>query len=206
MTSRKEEEITTLVTLDTNICPADEIIKTANELNMDFAIVTVTEREIGGSDIKINIEPIKKIKETGVYGESKYGTSVYGPTTIPESFILDESMLDEGVLFDDKDADVFETALQIISSNSFPPDGKRDNLTKKQTRQLRDAMIICAHAREGRNIFVTDDKKGFINHGRRQKLERTFNTKIMTRQEFIEYCRKRHKNVSGDSRGQSCSN
>jgi hypothetical protein len=30
-------------------------------------------------------------------------------------------------------------------------------------------MILEAHVREGRDIFITNDKKGFINNGRREE-------------------------------------
>jgi hypothetical protein len=47
-------------------------------------------------------------------------------------------------------------------------------------------MILCAHVRQGRDIFVTNDRKGFIDHGRRESLQAAFETRIMTEAEFID--------------------
>lgn len=48
-------------------------------------------------------------------------------------------------------------------------------------------MVLAAHLREGRDIFVTDDAKGFIKNGRREALEREFSTRVMTQAEFRAY-------------------
>lgn len=47
-------------------------------------------------------------------------------------------------------------------------------------------MILDTHARERREIFVTDDKRGFIEHGRREQLESILKTRILTRDEFLQ--------------------
>lgn len=73
----------------------------------------------------------------------------------------------------------------IISDKGSPKQGQRDALTSGQRRQLRDAMIFCAHVRERREIFVTNDANAFIDEGRREKLERQFNTRIMKAAEFV---------------------
>jgi hypothetical protein len=39
-----------------------------------------------------------------------------------------------------------------------------DDLTKPQRRQLRDAMTPEPHCR---HLFISDDKRAFIDHGRR---------------------------------------
>jgi hypothetical protein len=82
---------------------------------------------------------------------------------------------------------LYDGILAIISDGSYPPSGKRDNLTRGQHHQLRDAMILEAHVREGRDIFVTTDTTGFIKHGRREKLEALCSTQIMTVEEFCDY-------------------
>lgn len=52
-------------------------------------------------------------------------------------------------------------------------------------RQIRDARILRAHVRAGRQVFLTDDTRGFIRDGRRQQFGQTFGTRIMTCDEFI---------------------
>ncbi len=88
----------------------------------------------------------------------------------------------------DADEIDFEYLLETISSGSFPRGEKRNNLTDGQLRQIRDAMIFCTHIREKRHIFVTNDRKGFVNTGRREILEERYCTRIYTRDEFIEIC------------------
>ena len=46
-------------------------------------------------------------------------------------------------------------------------------------------MILCAHIRACRDIFLTSDRKAFVNEGRRQQLATTYKTRIMTRDEFV---------------------
>ena len=80
---------------------------------------------------------------------------------------------------------LFDAILAIVGSGSFPP-GQRENLTVGQRRQLRDAMILEAHAREGRDVLVTDDVRGFVGKDgeKRRKLEALCQTRVMTVYEF----------------------
>jgi hypothetical protein len=80
--------------------------------------------------------------------------------------------------------------LFIVSNGSFPKN--RENLSEKQTRQLRDAMIFQSHIMAGRDIFVSDDKKAFINHGKRDWLEKSLQTKILSVDEFSKYIMNHH--------------
>ena len=149
------------VTLDTNILPADDLIASVLPGLFEFAIVSVTDREMGGSATQVNI------------------------SNIPETMVWDESRFDEAVWGDSESASCLEFCLKIISGGSFPPLGKRDELTRGARRQFRDAIIFCAHVREHRAIFVTNDISGFIKGDRRIKLEKEFHTQIMTRDEFL---------------------
>jgi hypothetical protein len=79
---------------------------------------------------------------------------------------------------------MFERILQIISSGGFPPAGARDELSDGNRNHLRDAMILEAHIREGRDVFVTENTKDFIKGDRRDVLERLCQTKIVTVAEF----------------------
>ncbi len=149
------------VTLDTNILPADDLIASVLPGLFEFAIVSVTDREMGGSATQVNI------------------------SNIPETMVWDESPFDESVWGDSESASCLELCLKIISGGNFPSPDKRDKLTRGRLRQYRDAMIFCAHVRENRAIFVTNDISGFIKGDRRIKLEKAFHTRIMTRIEFI---------------------
>lgn len=46
-------------------------------------------------------------------------------------------------------------------------------------------MAFEAHLRQRRHVFVSDDKKAFISHGRRETLEALGQTRILTSAEFI---------------------
>lgn len=177
------------VTLDTNVLPADKVLQAAEGLGFEFVLVSVSNRELAGTDIEVTLENFETVPETAVWGESKWGQALWGPV-VPETFVLGESRLGGGLLGNDKEADVFEIALKIISNGGFTKRTGRENLTVPQQRQLRDAMILAAHIREQRDVFVTDDKKGFIDNGRREIIEKAFGTKILTQSEFIEYCQK----------------
>lgn len=48
-------------------------------------------------------------------------------------------------------------------------------------------MILCAHVRDRRDILVSNDARAFIKAGRRESIEATFATRIMTVREFEEY-------------------
>jgi len=153
------------ITLDTNILSADDLISSCKNCGWDFAVVSVTEREVEGTSYQVKIKPIGKILETGVWNESRWGEAVWGSK---------------------KNQDVLNDILNIISRGSYPID--RSELTSGHKRQLRDAMIFEAHVREGRDIFVTNDRRAFINDGRREKFQERFHTKIMTREELIALC------------------
>ena len=93
----------------------------------------------------------------------------------------------------------YEKTLAAISNGSFPEGEARSQLTDPQRRQMRDAMIFCAHVREKRDIFVTDDVKAFggENTAHRQRIEALApGTRIMTLAEFERFCR----GVSPDAR------
>lgn len=154
----------TTVTLDTNIVPVERVRDAVPASHFNFAIISVTDRELCGSALQVSVAPVGRI---------------------PETQVMDESVLGQAVLGDPRDADCFEEALAIISNNSFPPRAQRGSLTAGQCRQLRDAMIFCAHVRARSEILVTNDARGFIGGGRRAVLEKRFNTKIMTSNEFI---------------------
>lgn len=147
------------VTLDTNLLPAEELLEAARGRGFQFARVTVTDREVERTQFQVHLVGLGTVAETAVWGESRWGEAVWAS---------EDSALEE--------------ILQIISNGGFPR--SRDSLSAGQRRQLRDAMILEAHVREGRDIFVSNDCRAFIRGSRREQLEARFKTKIMVRVEF----------------------
>lgn len=163
LASSTAEASVLLVTVDTNALPIDDLLAAVRPAELEFSIVSVTDREVGGLAQRAAPTSVKRTVETAVWGESQWGNATWG---------------------DPASSDCLEGVLAIISAGSFPPAGQRSSLTDGQRRQLRDAMIFCAHVQAGRHIFVTNDMRGFVRAGRREQLEREFKTRIMTRDEF----------------------
>jgi hypothetical protein len=145
------------ITLDTNAANSREVETIAREFGAAVSIVTVTDRELERSDI-VSF-PGSRLPETAVWDESRWGIAVWASA---------------------EKADLLESVLAIISNGSFPPVGSRSGLSPGERRQLRDAMILTAHAREGRDLFVSNDQRGFIREGRRERLEKLLGTRIVT--------------------------
>lgn len=152
------------VTLDSSVLPANVIREAVPADSFEFATVSVTGRESRGSSFVAELCALPEVQESAVWDESEWGRAVWGGT---------------------EDSQCLEKALNIISNGAFPKPGQRDNLSDGQRHQLRDAMILCAHVRDRRDIFVTNDTKAFVKDGRRQALEAALNTRIMTVQEFV---------------------
>jgi len=150
------------VTVDTNVSDSKRIFKIAACLGLDIKSTSVTDRELEGTNY--NNLAKSKLLETFVFGESLLGDCVLGGS---------------------KEDDSFEEILNIISNKSFPKCGNRENLSSGELRQLRDAMIINTHAREQRDIFVSNDKKAYVKDERRNILEKRLGTKILTEEEFV---------------------
>jgi hypothetical protein len=166
------------VTVDTNVLARDmERIKEACEgFDVEIAPTTVTLRERG-----MRLPDPSAIPETGVYDESYYDSGA-----VYETLVLDESRLGMAVLGGDDAPSRFEGILSIIGDGSFPPPGQRDELTEPVRRQLRDAMILEAHARDGRDVLISNDKRAFVGKDgqKRARLEGLCSTRIRTVEEF----------------------
>lgn len=146
-------------TLDTGaLVKIDEILKVAKSQGIDLITPTVSIRE--NKDRKI-LPSVGIEAEQAVYGESRYGEGVSA-----------------------SNSDHLEQILAIISNGSFPKD--RAKLSEGYRHMLRDAMIFEVHVRSGADVFVTTDSKGFIKHGKREKLESLFETKILLVDEFLK--------------------
>src|SRR5579872_4210076 len=111
-------ELMLRVTLDTNTIDHRERIEAACAgRDVDLAYTTVTSREAEGT------------------------TRAVTPN-VTETLVLDESRLDEAVLGGERAASLLDAILRVIGAGSFPPPGHRDQLTIRERRQLRDAMIL----------------------------------------------------------------
>ena len=155
----------TRITLDTNILPAEELIRAGGRLGHCFAVVSVTERELGEHPLNVSLQGLgETIAEVGVWNESLWGSAVWAT---------------------DDSAKLLDGILSVVANGSFPTD--RRSLSPGQRRQLRDAMILEAHTRAGRDFFVTNDVRGFVLHGRREKLEALCHTSIRTSQEYLQW-------------------
>lgn len=177
-----EDAIT--ITLDTSVDAADLVaVVTAIEGRpSDIRYTSVTGRENPALDgVSGGL-----VMEGMIWGESSWGGAVY-QAPVPESFVLDESRLDGAVLAGD--TSWLEQILEVVSSRSFPKRGERGDLSSGERHHLRDAMILEAHAREGRDVFVTKDERGFIRDGRRERLEGLLQTRIYTPGEFCDSIR-----------------
>ena len=159
------------VTVDTDILPIDDLLAAAGGRPISFAVVSVSERETRNTSFHVQVTQLDTVAETAVWGESEWGLAVWAkkPPTIAGR------------------ACSLETILAVISNGSFPPPLSRDALTERQRHQLRDATILEAHIREGRDIFVSDDRRAFVNHGNRERLVELCRTKILTRGEFTAW-------------------
>ena len=168
------------VTVDTNILGGDiknQILKKAQGLPFKIDSTSVSVREIEGTSLL----PIgKSIPETGVWDESRWGRALWAGADTSE---------------------LLETLLKIVSNGSFPAPGSRGSLSAGQRRQMRDVMILHAHIREERDIFVTNDRRAFVgkNGALRRKLESLYPIRIMTADEFCAYCDQLRNKASSTS-------
>jgi hypothetical protein len=177
------------VTLDTTVIveyekKIGELNEVAQKYNLELCVVSVTEREFTGrmpGEIFIN-----SLTETGVWGESNWGKAVWG-APLHEVGVIGEPRIGSFVFAAEELVLVLETILKIISNGSFPPPGARHHLTAGERNQLRDALILEAHVRAKRDVFVSGDKRAFIGNEKiRRKLENTFQIEIMATEEFFE--------------------
>jgi hypothetical protein len=197
--------MTLTVTLDTNTIDHRARIEAACAgLDVELAYTTVTNRETEGTSRATGGATVAEtavwnesrwgeavwgstVPETGVYGESKYDSgAIYAKESVPETIVFGESQFGAAVFGGPTTQSILELILKVIGSGSFPPPGRRDQMTPVQRSQLRDAMVLEAHQRDGRDVLVTDDGKAFINHGRREFFETAFTTRIMRVDEFCE--------------------
>jgi len=154
------------ITFDTNVVDVAEVVDAGRRCGFELAVISVTEREVKGSPFKVHLRELDIVPETAVWGEFSWGNAVWGS---------EESSAD------------LDEIIRIVSNGSFPAD--RRHLSEGQRRQLRDAMILQAHIRDGRDIFVNNDGRAFGFPGPGALLHKRFGSRIMNGPEFVEFCR-----------------
>ena len=158
------------VTLDTNAFNARKLAcvkAAAGALPVDLVRVTVTDREL---ETALYTKPSEGVvPETAVWGEAQWGSAIWADETA---------------------TNLLESILYAMSGDTFPAPGKRENLTKGYRTMLRDALILETHAREGRDILVSENTKQYGKAGSplRHQLENLCSTRIMTVDEFCSEC------------------
>ena len=160
------------VTFDTTSKPTDPEVKGAANAGWDVAFATVTERETENADFNVELRKYNKVSELAVWDESSWDGARWA---------------------DDDSSNILESILSVISNGGFPKN--RKELTKGQIHQLRDAMILEAHANAKRDLFVTGDVKAFINNSNREQLEGLLNTRIISIKEFESELNEQNKSV-----------
>jgi hypothetical protein len=163
------------VTFDTNVFPAEPLVGRARRLGMVVATTSVSRREVEGSSLEEEIRAFELVVEGMVFGESRWG---------------------EAMLTKPEESACLERMLALLSNGAFPARGRRDDLSHGQRRQLRDAMILCAHVRERRDLFVSNDRRAFVDGGRRKAIEGELGIRVMTVAEFEAYLSERERNLA----------
>lgn len=157
------------ITLDTGTLSLVNALAALDGLEVDVATTTVTAREVEGTAWAGKVKQLRLVVEVIVLGESVLGGAVLGG---------------EG------DSERYERLLALLSGGGFPKPGKRENVTRGHKHLQRDVMILAAHAREGRDIFVSNDTKAIGRAGEplREQLYQQFGIRAMTLAEFTAYC------------------
>ena len=151
------------VTVDTNVFPISELPAALEPHGFKFVPITVSQREVKNTSFEEVLKEFTPSREFSVWGENVWGGAQYASAD---------------------EASCLEKALSIISNGSFPKPGRRDNLKPSERRQLRDAIILCTHRRDGRDILLTNDRKAFINGGRREKILNNLGVQVLSLDEF----------------------
>jgi hypothetical protein len=152
------------ITLDTGVLPADALLAAVKGRNFDFAVVSVTVAETQSTSFVATLKPLGEVDQNVAFGAGVYGAHTYGGTP---------------------DKECLRKALEVISNGAFADPEPSDKLTDGERSQQHDAIILCTHVRDQRDVLVTTDQKAFIKGERRERLESLFHTRIMTPDEFI---------------------
>lgn len=147
------------VTFDTNIVGDNALIDKARGAGYAVAYASPTLTETVTTEFESKVREHARIPAVGEWNESLWNEERWGDETSGPLLAKIET---------------------IIANGPIPPTG----LTPGQVRQRRDARILEAHAAAGRDVFVTNDSRGYISHGRREKLEGLLGTRIRTAAEF----------------------
>jgi len=147
--------------------------------------VSTTERESKNKGISI-IE----IKRNG-YGVLQYGNALYGAAIyrkvheLLEMALIGISNIGGSCVVDVERKEKFLKIMDIICSNNEWRKWDISNLNNSQLRKYNDGLIFECHVYSGNDIFVSNDKKSYIQkESARSKLQSLFATEIYTPNEF----------------------
>jgi len=152
------------VTFDANMFPCDDLIELCDRMEWEVCRATTTDRE---------------------FRDTSFSSDIETTTSANELCILNLSSVNASRLGNDELSERLKDILRILSDGSYPINGQATSDGEK--RQFHDALTFEAHLANNGDIFVTNDKKAFINHGKRERLQDKFETVIMTGEEFREY-------------------
>ncbi|HZQ42191.1 MAG TPA: hypothetical protein VFA99_03025 [Acidobacteriaceae bacterium] len=169
------------LTLDTNCIENEGLHQMAVEVGAELAAFSVSRNETKGSGYEVYLKYISIIPDQSVWKDGRWADGVWGDRSWNSGPNIVYAREDGSTSL----GDPFENVLGVISNHSFPPPEARKHLSKGQRRQFRDAMLLSLHAQHGRDIFVSRDKKAFVNEGRRELLERMLATRICTPEDAI---------------------
>jgi len=148
------------ILIDTNIIDTG-IIETLINQGYEVCVAKATKDR----ELKVGSEYLNRVQYLPVANEA----FLFGESTFPISFGSNKNL---------------EQIIGIVSSGSFPK--QRGALTDKQRNQLRDAMILESAIRGNCDVLCSNDKKAFVNAGKREILESMFKIEILTKQEIEE--------------------
>jgi hypothetical protein len=170
------------LTLDTNCIDHVYLRAAAAAANAELATFSVSRKEMGNSSFAAHLRDIAILPEQTVWADGFWADGFwvdrFWTSAIDVPYRLPSGIEMRG--------DPFEAIIGVVSNGSFSPRGQRKYLTDGQRRQFRDAMILSLHAQYRRDVFVTADKRAFINNGRCALLETMLLTRIRTPTEAIQ--------------------
>jgi hypothetical protein len=145
---------------------------------LDASGVKRVEEAAGGLPIEFSHTTVSERES-----ENYSGFLIPSPSTrILETAVFGEARFGSAVFGSEDSEKLLRAILKVIASGNKP-----------KPSQLRDALILLDHVRDGHDILVTTDVKAFIakkDGFKRKELQELCQTQIMTIDEFCDYCDK----------------
>lgn len=162
------------VTLDTGCSASPELLKTIERTGAEIIISTVSVHELGDSSWAAAYDGLERKPGPGGWGLN-WGECFGGGVAVE---FADHTGAQAH-------ASPFCEILWVISSGAVRLPSDWGSLTPNQRRMINDAMIFSVHVQQRGDVFVTADRRAFVNAGKREKLEAMFRTRILTPEEVM---------------------